>query len=285
MSALSPSAKMSEDMKKTKRNVKPFDGEKYSVWKYRIRSLIAEEDALKVLDETPPTDPKDLTSWNKSERIAKGIIVEYLSDTMLSFSTEKDTAKAVMDKLDEIYDRQSLATQLAMEKKLLSLKFKETTPLSKHLITFDEMIVELKAAGATISEMGKIARLLLTLPNSYDALVTAIQTQADKDLTLAFVKIKLLDYEVKLKGDQSETSAKVLQTETTKNNEKKNKKNQGFKGNFKKKQKNWNKNKRFNKNNKIQCDYCGKRNHEQKDCFFSKKEFYNRKSSTYAASS
>lgn len=49
---------MSDDAKKTKRNIKSFDGEKYSIWKYRIRSLIAEEDALKVLDQKAPTDDK-----------------------------------------------------------------------------------------------------------------------------------------------------------------------------------------------------------------------------------
>lgn len=262
---------MSEDTKKSKRNIKPFDGEKYSIWKYRIRSLIAEEDALKVLDETDPTESDKLGEWAKSERIAKGIIIEYLSDSMLSFSTEADTAKNVMEKLDAIYNRKSLATQLAIEKKLLTLKFNETTSLSKHFICFDEMMVDLHAAGATVSEMSKIARLLLTLPNSYDALVTAIQTQADKDLTLAFVKIKLLDYEVKLQSEKTETSAKVLQTETIPSADKKNKKNKNFRGNFKKKQNNGFKNKKFNKNNKFkQCDHCGRRNHERKDCYFLK---------------
>ena len=44
---------MSDDKGKLKANIKPFDGEKYSIWKYRIRSLIAEEDAPKVLDSNP----------------------------------------------------------------------------------------------------------------------------------------------------------------------------------------------------------------------------------------
>lgn len=262
---------MSEDTNKTKRNIKPFDGTKYSIWKYRIRALIAEEDALRVLDENVPDKPD--ADWNKKERIAKGKIIEYLTYSLLSFSTEKDTAKSIIEKLDAIYDRKSLATQLAIEKKLLCLKFKEDTALSKHLIIFDEMVVDLQAAGATLSEMSKIARLLLTLPTSYDALVTAIQTQADKDLTLAFVKIKLLDYEVKLQNEKGETSAKVLQTETIAENGKNKKFFKKFKGNNKKKQNNnyknnGNKNKRFYKNNRIQCDHCGRRNHEKKDCRF-----------------
>ena len=95
------------------------------------------------MDENAPADIKDSSNWKKWERIVKGSIIEYLSDPMLRFSTKADTAKGLMKKLDAIYDRKSLATQLAKEKKLLKLKFKETTFLSKHLICFDEMMVYL----------------------------------------------------------------------------------------------------------------------------------------------
>ena len=200
------------------------------------------------MDVNAPADPRDLSNWKKCEQLVKGIIIEYLSDSILSFLTEAVTAKGVMNKLDAIYDRESLVTQLVIRKMLLTLKFKETTSLSKHLICFDEMMVHLQVAGATINEMSKIDRLLLTLPNSYNTLVTAIQTRADKDLTLEFVKIKLLDYKIKLQNEQSETSAKVLQTETIANIKMKNKKNKVFKANIKRKKNSGYKNKSLKKN-------------------------------------
>ena len=184
---------MEKETKKIKRNIKPFNGEKYSIWKFRIRALIAEEDALQVLDKDRPETVRD--EWKKQERIAKGIIIEHLSDSMIGFATEEDTSRNILQKLDAIYERKSLATQLiAVEKKLLSLKFKGDTPLTTHLIDFDEMVVELQAAGEKLNEMSKVARLLLTLPTSYDAVVTAIQTLSDDTLSLAFVKTRLLGY-------------------------------------------------------------------------------------------
>lgn len=179
--------------------------------------------------------PERLTAdLRKSERITKGIIIEHLSDSMLivSFVTEACTAKDIFSKLDAIYERKSLATQLAVENKLLSYKFKEDTPLLKHFILFDEMIVELHATDATLNETSKVVRLLLTLPNSFDSVVTAIQTLSDENLSLVFVKTRLLDYEIKLKELKSETSAKVLNVETqptSKNNQQRDHNSKKFK--------------------------------------------------------
>ena len=199
---------------------------------------------------------------------------------MLSFPSETDTAKDIIDKLDSIYQRTSLAVQLSIEKKLLLLKFKEDVPLCKHFIVFDEMVLELGAAGCVLTETSKIARLLLTVPSTFDSIVTAIHTQSDDNLKLAFVKIKLLDYEVKLKSEKAETSHKVLQTgvnnsatptKFSKKNKHKKKFNQSNqKSNFSQPH---NKKKKCNNSgyNGAPCEHCGRKNHNINDCFYFKK--------------
>lgn len=202
---------MATEKKNLKRNIEPFNGEKYSIWKFRVRALIAEENALQVLDEEIPLYVDE--EWKKDERAAKGIIIASLSDQMLSFAQGDLTAYEIITKLDETYARQSLATRLTIEKKQLSFKYKGDISLASHIATFDNMVIEFQSAGEEMNEMNKIARLLLTLLSSYDPLITAIQTISDDTLTLQFLKHRLLDYEIKLRSEETDTSGKVLMTD------------------------------------------------------------------------
>lgn len=264
--------------KKIKRNIKPFNGEHYSIWKFRLRALISEEDALLVLDQDPP---ETITNeWQKLDRTAKGCIIEHLSDSMIGIVTEELTARDIMQKLDSIYERKSLATQLSVQKKLLSFKLKAETSLIKHFIEFDEMMIELTAAGANLNEMGKVAHLLLTLPSSYDGVVTAIQTLSDDNLSLAFVKTRLLDHEIKIKNESNDTSTKVLNA-YTKNTNKGNNSQKNWTSQERKPHRGYNQetkqfrfkthNKKSNKSYTVKCDHCGRKNHTKRDCFYYKK--------------
>lgn len=258
-----------------KRNIKPFEGEKYSVWKFRIRALFTELNVIKVIDSEIPSTLTE--EWNKAERIAKSTLVEYLSDSFLNFATPTATAKEILTSLDNIYERKSLATQLALRKKLLSLKLQGDTTLIKHFTQFDDLIRELLAAGAKLEETDKVSHLLLTLPTSYDGIITAIETLSEDNISLAFVKTRLLDHEVKLGNENKDTSAKVLNIEAVNENLKKGVSKDKF---IKRKKFQFNKNNKFkiNKNNfNVKCHQCGRKGHIKRDCFYYKKglEFRN----------
>lgn len=257
-----------------KRNIKPFDGEKYGVWKFRIRAILSEIDALKVIDSEIP-DPVT-EEWKKQERMAKSVIVEYLSDSFLGFAKEDSTAKEILQSLDKIYERKSVASQLALRKRLLSLKLQGDTSMMQHFTVFDDLVAELLATGAKLEETDKVSHLLLTLPTSYDGVITAIETLSEDNLSLAFVKTRLLDHEVKLSNESRDTSTKALFSDKKSTFEE----NRQFKHPPSYISKRQNRLRKFPQTNRFKlnkkanspkCHHCGRPGHFKRDCFFHKK--------------
>lgn len=86
----------------TKRNLKPFNGENYLLWKFRLQEIIEQEGASKVLCEDPPTTLTE--EWTKWERFARGTLIEYLDDTIISqVPPGRATAREILEKFDALY--------------------------------------------------------------------------------------------------------------------------------------------------------------------------------------
>ncbi|CAH0382507.1 unnamed protein product [Bemisia tabaci] len=252
---------------KSKKNIKPFDGEKYSIWKLRIRGLLTKKNLIDVIDGKS-SENSESSDWQAKNMLAKAIVLENLADSHLHFATPERTAREVIKSLDDLFERKSIAAQIAVKKRLFALKFDSDTALMKHFIRFDDLLPELQAAGAALEESDKIAHLLVTLPPSYNGIITAIETLCDENLSVAFVQIKLLDHELKLKTDKADNSAKILQASDSATSATKGKRqfrNSKFVKNFRQKPK------QANRNNFKACYHCGRKNHMIKDCVFYKK--------------
>lgn len=77
--------------------------------------------------------------------------------------------------------------------------------LEDHILRFDRVVRELKSSGSTMKENDVICHLLLTMSTEYDAVVTAIETVSQNQLTLSFVKGRLFDKEAKQRTRKSKT--------------------------------------------------------------------------------
>lgn len=273
------------DSEKLEKGVRKFDGTKYSSWKFRIMTLLSELDLDGVVSDPAvrPFTPERA----KAEKRAKGVIVKSLEDSLLGFAKGDVTAKEILDNLNVVYERKSVATQLALRKSLIELRLEGDTPLIKHFAVFDDMISELLAAGAELSESDKITHLFITLPSTYGSVVTALETLSGDDLTLPFVKIRLLDHEIKLKKESADTALKALLSlralhagDITSNGTEKldtpeHSNNQQWQSGKSSKNNNSRRfNKRFNSKgtkkfgrSNVKCHYCRKPGHIKKDCF------------------
>jgi len=87
-------------------------------------------------------------------------------------------------------------SQLYLRRRLLTLKFENDTNLEAHFIKYDELIRQLKSVKLEKEEY-IVFHLLLTMPETYNNVVIAIETLSIEKLTIEFVKGRLLDEEAK----------------------------------------------------------------------------------------
>lgn len=163
-------------------------------------SILLEEKDLtkyleKSLDDIPEQtiDDEDELKCIKEEKKCKAILVQCVADTHLEYIEEKKRVKDMYDSLKAVYERKSVAGQLFLRKKLITMKYEECDEMSNHLLKFDKTVRELKAIGATLEDLDIICHLLLSLPKSYENLVTALETLDADKLDINFVKSRLLD--------------------------------------------------------------------------------------------
>lgn len=62
--------------------------------------------------------------------------------------------------------------------------------MRSHLLAFDDLMRQIKTAGAELANGALVSQLFLSLPDSYDPLVTALENIKEEDLTLDIVKQK-----------------------------------------------------------------------------------------------
>ncbi|KAK9674692.1 Zinc knuckle, partial [Popillia japonica] len=126
------------------------------------------------------------------------------------------------------------------------MKLKESDSLEEHFMKFETITRELKSVGGKLEEVDIVCQLLLTLPSSYDPIVTALETLDPQKLTLEFVKSKLLDQELKKNSTQLEDTRAAFSSKFG---------NKGSKFNRK-----------TNQGKIFKCYNCGKLGHKKVDC-------------------
>jgi len=77
------------------------------------------------------------------------------------------------------------------------MKFDDNESMETHLSQFDDLLRQVRPSGGKLDDDLIACMLLLTLPDSFNMVITAIETLSSDKITLEFVKSRLLDEEIK----------------------------------------------------------------------------------------
>lgn len=193
---------MSEEKSKTHFQ---FNGNNYNNWKYRMDILLEEKELIEYVEEdfeiiTLHATDKEHKKHAKKEKLCKSLLVKHIADDQLEYVKDQNSAKEMYDNLRAVFQRKSMAGQLWLRKKLITLKYQDNGKMTEHLLEFDKIIRELRSIGGKMEEMDVVCQLLLSLPSSFDTLVTSLETLSPEMLNMEFVKSRLLDENNKRNG-------------------------------------------------------------------------------------
>lgn len=153
--------------------------------------LLVKDDLFEVVTTQKPAEPP--AGWTTRDGKARATIGLALDNDQLCHVMGAATAYDMWNSLKGYHERGSLTNKIYVFRKLCSLKLAEGGNMAQHLMEVAELVHRLVALGEGLQEHWIVAIILSSLPASYDALITALESRPVEELKQDYVKGKLLD--------------------------------------------------------------------------------------------
>jgi hypothetical protein len=123
--------------------------------------------------------------------------------------SEEATTKDLWDKLGKLYQSKSLVNKLFLRKKLYNLRMRDGDSVVEHLNAFNTLVSQLVSVEIKILDEDKCISLLCSLPDSWDSLVVAIDSNTT---TLKFDEVvsSLLSEEMRQKNMEGQSKDELF---------------------------------------------------------------------------
>lgn len=209
----------------------------WSSWKFRMELLLLKEELWDTVKNVKPENAN--AAWLAKDAKARATIGLTLENNQLCHVLNVATAHEMWEALKGYHERSSLTNIIHVLRKLYSLRLAEGESMSEHLGAIAQLVHRLSGMGENLAEHLIIALVLSSLPASYSAMISVLESR--DNLTLNYVKGQLLDEWRRRSDNNSDgnvSSEKVLQTGTKPKNSVKSK----------------------------VCHYCKREGHFRRDC-------------------
>lgn len=124
------------------------------------------------------TRPLTTLGWNNGKRktvpICFTLIVQCIANTHLEYVKEGNTSKKIGEKLAATSERKGVTSRILVLKRILTLKYVDGESMETHLCKFDYMVRQVKSTRSKLEDDLLACLLLLSLPESYNTIVTAV---------------------------------------------------------------------------------------------------------------
>jgi hypothetical protein len=162
---------------------------------------------------TLPSDEVASADYNEKEMKAFALLCEHLTDAQLAHIQYCDNVKSVWEALCGVHEAMTIGNKLFLRRIFFTIKMQEGDDMLVHINTVKALADQLRSIEVNITDEDVYMVLLMSLPPSFDNLVTSLESMSTKDVDLQFIVARLLHEVSKRKEcESSETTALVNKT-------------------------------------------------------------------------
>ena len=196
-------------------SIVPLRGSNYPTWKVQCRMALIREGLWGIVDGSegrpdPEEDADKYAKYMARRDRALATIVLAIDPCQLYLIGNPEDPAAVWKKLSGQFQKKTWANKLSLRKKLFTMKMSDCGSMKDYIKSMVEVFDELAVVAEPVSDEDKVIYLLAGLPESYDVLVTALESGSDTVPAMESVTERLLREEEKLKVKEDTDESKKL---------------------------------------------------------------------------
>lgn len=130
--------------------------------------------------------------WKKKNNKAMAYITLSVEDNQLVHFAHLEEANKAWEALRKKYERSTYGSRLYLRRKLYSIQYRDGK-MCQHIDAIMEVVSLLRGSGKPLEDEEVVAVLLVSLPESYSGLITALEGRDEADLTIEYVTGKIMD--------------------------------------------------------------------------------------------
>jgi len=180
-------------------------------WRQRIKMFLALRDLDDTLDEdSKPTDAEtcELEVWKRRDTKASAIIGLTLGSEQLEHVSGCKTTAEMWSTLQGVFQRKSLMNKMKARREHYTVDMTVGEGMLGYINRVRNLGKNLKAMGGEVTEMDVAMSVLNRLTSKYENLLVALDAKGKDELSLDFVKSRLLQEE-RRQADKSPATKRI----------------------------------------------------------------------------
>ena len=178
-----------------------FNGDEFHIWKWQMKSLLQYKKIHTIVNGTETlADAEDKEDWQAREYSAFTLLCNSVERRVLTPLLKCTTSHQIWTTLLSIYEHKSSADVHELQRRFFTAQIQPEQSLADYIGDLQLIISELADIGnESFNEASLISKITSTLPEGFDAFLTAWDSTPLEERTFSNLQLRLFKEEARLK--------------------------------------------------------------------------------------